>query len=634
MTSGCFSLSIRRAAALLVAVTLYGNATATPQVKRAGPTQSTTRASEAAPATERPAAPQTNRRKGAISGRVVDSAGHPLPHVTVSARTVGDSFSTQSRSTETDAEGQFRFDNLPAAAYTLSAFVPGFTSQRSSFSSGAAYHHLGDSVTIAMTKGGVITGRVTKINGDPAVAVPVTASMIRDAQGRPASFARFFAMRHTDDRGIYRMFGLSPGTYIVSVNFGQQSFNPYGTEEAAPTYHPSATRDTAAELVVREGQELSGADIQLRGDRGHSISGSVSGSVSSNPMSGPIMVSLVHVGTHTSEAFTYLDAFGNANRSFELNAVPDGEYDLMAQSGGYGRGEFTTSAPRRITVKGGDLTGLDLQLRPLGSIAGRVIFERKKTDAATGNCSPGALTSAQETVVYPRRAERELTISTPYFRPPMESMLNEEGEFSLSGLEPGRYRLAIAPPGDQWYVRAINTSASGRTARTSARPGQALADTLEIEVRSGQRVRDVAITLAEGAATLRGRMVAAQGETALPSELLVQLVPVEADDAVRYFQTEVKSNGEFEIKNLAPGRYWVIAAPLVNDREAIDLSRPIAWDAPARARLRREAEAANIVVELQPCQIIADHVLRYPVPIGSSPPPSAATVPVTPRPGQ
>ena len=83
----------------------------------------------------------------------------------------------------------------------------------------------------------------------------------------------------TDDRGVYRMYGLLPGTYIVSAGGMTRFFGGYGTtahDQDAPTYAPSATRDTAQEVVVRSGEEAT-ADIQYRGEPGHAISGTVLG---------------------------------------------------------------------------------------------------------------------------------------------------------------------------------------------------------------------------------------------------------------------------------------------------------------------------------------------------------------------
>ena len=66
----------------------------------------------------------------------------------------------------------------------------------------------------------------------------------------------------TDDRGIYRAYGLQPGVYIVSIDSGD------GLQPSARHY-PSATRDTATEINVRSGEEVSGVDIPSRRPRTH-----------------------------------------------------------------------------------------------------------------------------------------------------------------------------------------------------------------------------------------------------------------------------------------------------------------------------------------------------------------------------
>ena len=74
-----------------------------------------------------------------------------------------------------------------------------------------------------MIRGGAITGTVTNALGEPVVAVRVRATMVRDARGEVPKFMTFGLMEQsTDDRGIYRIYGLRPGTYIVSAG-GQVS---------------------------------------------------------------------------------------------------------------------------------------------------------------------------------------------------------------------------------------------------------------------------------------------------------------------------------------------------------------------------------------------------------------------------
>ena len=76
---------------------------------------------------------------------------------------------------------------------------------------------------------------------------------------------------------MYRFYGLLPGGYLISAARPRIGFiapSPYDND--APTYFPSSTRDTAAEVIVRDGEEMT-ADIQYRAEPGHAISGKVAG---------------------------------------------------------------------------------------------------------------------------------------------------------------------------------------------------------------------------------------------------------------------------------------------------------------------------------------------------------------------
>jgi hypothetical protein len=82
-----------------------------------------------------------------------------------------------------------------------------------------------------------------------------------------------FREQSTDDRGIYRIYGLLPGAYLVSAGGGGNFyalFNPY--EHDVPTYAPSSTRDNASEISVTSGEETN-VDIRYRGEPGYTISG-------------------------------------------------------------------------------------------------------------------------------------------------------------------------------------------------------------------------------------------------------------------------------------------------------------------------------------------------------------------------
>src|SRR5262249_36192889 len=150
------------------------------------------------------------------------------------------------------------------------------------------YSFVGQNVTITMIRGSVITGRVTNAAGDPIVGIAVKATRVRDESGRPDNNTAisFQPERTTDDRGVYRIYGLAPGSYLVSAGGGSNlGFSvrqtPFGGRMA--TYYPSSTRDVATELRVVGGAEVTGIDIRYREERGFVISGKVTGAPSSAP---------------------------------------------------------------------------------------------------------------------------------------------------------------------------------------------------------------------------------------------------------------------------------------------------------------------------------------------------------------
>jgi hypothetical protein len=61
----------------------------------------------------------------------------------------------------------------------------------------------------------------------------------------------------------------------------------------------------------------------------------------------------------------------------------------------------------------------------------------------------------------------------------------------------------------------------------------------------------------------------------------------------------------------ASGKYWLLARPIPDSEPNDKPARPPAWDASERAKLRLEAEAANVVIELKPCQRVSDYIFHY-----------------------
>src|SRR5262249_33668705 len=150
-------------------------------------------------------------------------------------------------------------------------------------------------------------------------AVRVRATMVRDTRGEIPRTS-FSTEQSTDDRGVYRIYGLRPGTYIVSAGGPgfSPAFNPYDTDAA--TFAPSSTRDNAAEVVVRSGED-STIDIRYRGEPGRTISGTIK----LNGTNGGT-ISLSAAGSSVLVGNTFQPP---GSRGFAFTGIGDGDYDLI-----------------------------------------------------------------------------------------------------------------------------------------------------------------------------------------------------------------------------------------------------------------------------------------------------------------
>ncbi|HEY5073756.1 MAG TPA: carboxypeptidase-like regulatory domain-containing protein [Pyrinomonadaceae bacterium] len=547
-----------------------------------------------------------------ITGRVVNSAGEPLSGAVVYAGSLGTG--PRSQRATVDTNGEFKIEGLEAGLYRLSASAPGYVpAPQPSPIDSQGYYRIGDSVTLRMIKGGVITGTVTGPKG-PLVAVGVHAIRVRDEEGKLLSAPTLFRERSTDDRGVYRFYGLSPGGYLISAARPRIGLiAPTAYDNDAPTYFPSSTRDTAAEVVVRDGEEIT-ADIQYRAEPGHAISGKVDGVLESQTQFPPGASVTIHdVGDRT--AMMSVSASSNENFGFAINGVPDGEYELAASQYLQSRDELR-SKPRRVTVHGADVTGMILTLAPLASIEGRLVFEN---DPKAG-CGKRRETAAQETIVFGRRYEPERKTNVAAKTTPLPevslSAINQvsvgaadaKGSFTLRNLPSGSYRIDPRPPASGWYVRSI---ALGAAQTATARAASLVVARDGIILKSGERVSGLTVTITEGAASIRGRISVAAGQS-LPPRMRLYLVPAERDSSenlLRFFEGTVANDGTFVMGNLAPGRYWMIAQPAEeSDSNSV---KSIKSDSAFRSKVLRDGEALKKEIAFKPCERTTDYDLPY-----------------------
>lgn len=558
--------------------------------------------------TSQTAAPE-NTGTGAITGRVVNENGEPLQNALVIIRTFASA--TPPQDVYTDRDGKFRVTGLSSAVYLASASLVAYTpAPRDPDSTQATSYRVGDDINIVLIKGGVIAGTVATSTGNPVVGVRVRVQMIRDGNGQPSRYGALTRERATDDRGMYRIYGLPSGTYLVFAGGGSNSSDgPYDND--APTYSPSSVRDTAAEISVRAGEETGDVDIRHRGESARTVSGNVIGPVTTEPYGSSIsLTSTLDGGSQLSDT-VYVQS---GVRGFIISGVADGEYYVTAQS--LLPGGTHVSEPKRITVRGTDVTNLELTTKPLASISGRVVLEESKAEECKGK-KKAVIT---ETLISAWHNEKEAAKDRPQFIWAMGGPVypTAQGDVTLRNLAAGQYQIIARQFAKYWYLRSITLPAPpGVATKTNQSSGALSAPTDRLltwtTLRPGERLTGLVVTVAEGAASVRGQVTTAE-ERSIPGRMYVYLLPAEREsgqDLMRYFATPIAADKTIEFNNVPPGRYLVVVQPaLDNFRPTLSKLR-LPDEGETRSRLQRDAQSEKVELELKPCQNLVGYQIPF-----------------------
>jgi hypothetical protein len=541
-----------------------------------------------------PATAKVETKTGNINGRVVNESGQPLANASVWVRPDTPE-GLPVTNTTTNRYGVFTYSGLGQGSYSVSASVPGYISR--SPQAGPVVPSKGDSVQLILIKGGVITGIVTNTKGDPIVAIGIHVEMVVDEAGRKTPPYVYEGM--TDDRGVYRVYGLPAGTYIVAAD-GTANYSPTGVNAFAidaPTYAPSSTREAADEINVRVGEETS-VDIHYRGEPGSTISGVVRATRTGDRGFWVTMTSLKEGGPRWSTAFQ------DPNGEFAFQGIPDGDYHLEALAY-WNERDRGLSESMVLNVRGADIEGLELTAAPLASVSGTVMLKELKEPVPECNEKRPPQFSGMGVTASHRVIQGGGKKPQFVWRARSETP-SSQGTFTLRDMPASEYYFGVGLPGQQWYLQSV--------AFVPATPGGKPSDASRTwtTVKPADKLAGLTFTLAQGAALVRGQITLAEGQT-LPDKLSVYLVPAEAaqaEDPLRYFASPVNTAGNFWLHNLAPGRYWMLAQP-GNDDTRNDISKLRLPDAAlTRSSLRHAAEEKKTEIELKPCQ---DVTFRLPL---------------------
>ncbi len=475
--------------------------------------------------------PQNNSdaASGSISGRVIID-GKPASGVIVIVRRRTITFEDQLKQFRTDDKGFYLASGLLEGDYHVRPSVLGwvvtnpdtlYQQKNVTVRAGATVNN----IDFTMERGGVITGRIVNSDGKPMIETRVCFSRNIQPSTDSSRNTSCIDQVQTDDRGVYRAFGLAAGRYRIGSHNDQYPL----------TFHPGTTDESKATVIeVRLGGEVSNVDIRYgRSKYSYSASGRVINGETGAPLSN-VPVSLVwsENGEHTHEGAPQKTGYTNANGEFRITNILQGHHFVYllpsANSRDYFSDYFTIHLPNE------DLTGIEIKAYPGASISGRVIIN--------GSQDPDVLAQA-------RRFRLRASLVNPsggIKSNGADFQITDEASFRISGLRPGLVRIQ-----DEAFPK-------GFTLIRIERNGKAQGDGINIAPR--EDFKDVTVVVGYGTGVIRGQ-VELKGEAQIHGNPMLFVSNTERMGPGIPFLVNpmgaLDSQGRFLIDGLVPGEYNV-----------------------------------------------------------------------------
>ena len=567
---------------------------------------------------------------GRISGLVVsdDSIRKPLRKATV---TITASEIRGSRTETADDAGRFVFTALPMGRYSMSAQKSGYVrsqygakrvGQTSGETVSLAEGQRLDDITITLPRAAVMTGVVSDANARPLVGVRLTMLQYRFTNGQrvlgPATSAEGMTASTTDDRGMYRLYGLSPGDYVIvaqpangamndvypmtraDIQWAQQQVQrasmgttatagfvapgaaqaqtpapaPAQTVGYAPVYYPGTPDPRGASTVtLSAGEERAGLDFALPLVATARIEGTIVDPTGRGQREMPISLSAEGQPQGIGSA-SIVRTTGDGK--FTAIGVPPGHYLLTTRTipappppPPPPPGAAAMAMPVPAVLAGGSnetmwaMTEIDVD----GHDVTGVVLNLQPGMTAAGRIAFEATTMSVPQDMSPVR----LTLSPVSPSPGLPASsstaaVQQDGSFLFKGLTPGTYRLSAAlgaagrggGPSASWTLKSAVVN--GRNATD-----------LPIVIKPNDQLT-IAVTFSDRPAEISGKLLDASGRPATSYSIVI----FSADQAYwglqsrRTAQLRPQDDGQFLVSNLPAGDYYLSAVTHVESNDMAD----------------------------------------------------------------
>jgi Carboxypeptidase regulatory-like domain len=363
----------------------------------------------------------------------------------------------------TNADGIYLFTGLPAGKYKVSAmsnvYIPvnkaqaDDPSRQITLDEGEAR----EKVDFALIRGGVITGRVTDDENSPQIEMRVWMTEVSGNGQIINNASRHSSM--TDDRGLYRIYGIRPGRYLISTG---GLHNRFHGKQFELTYHPHTTSLEQAQVIeVKEGGEVAGLDIRLvNTGKSYEVQGRVIEAETGKAVP-QIRVQCIAVSNQDDDyGNSVTDGLTDGQGNFHLTGVRSGKYKIRLHSWNtenpfYAEGKY-------FEIDSDNVNGLELKINRGGTISGMVLLEEGKDRAVEAALY-------QSTVVVSIRHDFQQGSKTVASK---NKPVSPDGSFLFIGIPPGKAHFGISNSNISLYLLRVEHDGSAQSDGIHVKPGE------------------------------------------------------------------------------------------------------------------------------------------------------------------
>lgn len=482
-------------------------------------------------------------KKGSVAGRVTIK-GKPAPGTFIGLRT-GDYGSPYEPSYKaaTDQDGKYRVNDVPAGSYQVYPIAPAFVS--SDIQSGRETIILSEGesaegIDFALVRGGVITGKVTDAEGQPAVEQRVNL-LAADAVPNQRGTINVFSGVQTDDRGVYRMFGIAAGRYKVAAGQGDEgslmsnSGRPYFRQSFYTEVADTSDASKANVIEVTEGSEAANIDITLgRAAQTFVASGRIVDGENGQPIAGA-RFGMLRIVNEQRNSYVGGNTVSNSKGEFKVENLPPGKYGvfLAAQPDSDLRSDVVA-----FELVDQDVNGLLVKSTKGGaSLAGSVVLDNTDDKGVFAKLIQLRIQG------FVQKSGGGLGQNMGH-----TSTINADGSFHLSGLEPGTLYLSLGAQ-DRSLMKGFIVSRTERDGVVEPRG---------VEIKNGDQITGVRLLVSYGNATVNGVVKLEDGP--LPAGARVYLrITKDGETRTNMQSPTVDSRGHFILQGIPGGLYYLEA---------------------------------------------------------------------------